>query len=242
MTPMLRSILACLLLSVPASARAEGFSQPQRAEIVQVLRDALHTDPSILRDAIAALQQDDAARQDAAARSLVSAQHAALSDPADPAAGNPAGDVTVVEFYDTRCPYCRRMIPTLAALLLADPGVRLIYKDLPILGPASTMESQALLAAQRQGGYTRLQDALMRSTGQPTPDSIRTEADRQGLDGDRLLRDMADPAIKARLDANIQLAQTLHIEGTPALIVGQQMIPGAVNLADLRKAVADARH
>ncbi len=235
---MLRPILAGLLLVAPA-ARAESltssFNRAQRAEIVQVVRDALHADPSILRDAVAALQQDDAAR------SLISAEHAALSDPADPIAGNPAGDVTVVEFYDTRCPYCRRMVPTIVALLQADPGVRFIYKDLPILGPASVMESQALLAAQRQGGYVRLQDALMRTTGQPTPDSIRAEADRQGLDGERLLRDMADPAIKARLDANIQLARTLHIEGTPALIVGQQMIPGAVNLADLRKAVADAR-
>ncbi len=238
---MLRSLLASLLLIAPATAWADNFTQDQRAEIVQILRSALHTDPTILRDAIAALQQDDAAVQDAATRSVISAQHAALSDPADPTAGNPAGDVTIVEFYDTRCPYCRRMLPTIAALLQADSGVRLIYKDLPILGPASTMESQALLAAQRQGGYTRLQDALMRTTGQPSSDSLRAEAERQGLDGDRLLRDMADPAIKARLDANIQLARTLRIEGTPALIVGPQMIPGAANLADLRKAVADAR-
>ncbi len=238
---MLRSILASLLLFTPLAADADSFTQDQRAEIVQVLRDALHTDPSILRDAIAALQQDDAAQQDATVRSVIAAQHAALSDPADPAIGNPSGDVTIVEFYDTRCPYCRRMTSTVAALLQADPGVRFIYKDLPILGPASTMESQALLAAQRQGGYARLQEALMRTTGQPTPNSIRAEADRQGLDGDRLVRDMADPAIKVRLEANIQLAHVLHIEGTPALIVGQQMIPGAVNLADLRKAVADAR-
>ncbi len=238
---MLRSILASLLLFTPLAADADSFTQDQRAEIVQVLRDALHTDPSILRDAIAALQQDDAAQQDATVRSVIAAQHAALSDPADPAIGNPSGDVTIVEFYDTRCPYCRRMTATVAALLQADPGVRFIYKDLPILGPASTMESQALLAAQRQGGYARLQEALMRTTGQPTPDSIRAEADRQGLDGDRLVRDMADPAIKVRLEANIQLAHVLHIEGTPALIVGRQMIPGAVNLADLRKAVADAR-
>ena len=237
----MRWILAGLLLTLPMLARADGFTPAQRAEIVQVMRNALRTDPSILRDAIGVLQQDDAVQQTAAAHAAIAAQHAALANPADPSAGNPAGDVTVVEFYDTRCPYCRRMLPTLAALLQADPGVRLVYKDMPILGPASTTEAEALLAAQRQNGYLKLQDALMRTPTLPTPDSLRAEADRLGLDGTRLLHDMADPAIKARLDANIRLAGELHIDGTPGFIVGTQLVPGAVDLAELQKVVADAR-
>ena len=156
-------------------------------------------------------------------------------------AGNPFGDVTVIEFYDTRCPYCRRMLPVMAQLLESDPKVKLVVKDLPILGPASELESRVLLAAQRQGGYFKLQSAIMGASGQPTRDSLRAIADREGLDGNGLLRDMDDPAIKARLAANVDLAKQIGIEGTPAIIVGAKMFAGAAELADLKAAVAAAR-
>ncbi len=238
--------LATILLVVPLlatpGARAEFFTPEQRAEIVAILREALRTDPSILRDAVQALQADNGARQDQAARAAIARDRdALLADPADPVAGNPAGDVTVVEFYDTRCPYCRRMAPAMAALLRAEPGVRVVYKDLPVLGPASQLDARALLAAQRQGGYAKLQDALMRSPAPSTPESIHAEAQREGLDGDRLLRDMDDPAISARLAVNAKLARDLGVDGTPALVIGDTLIPGAAGLGDLREAVAAAR-
>jgi protein-disulfide isomerase len=224
------------------STGPSAFTSTQRAEIVQLLRDALRTDPSILRDAITALQQDDTRQQDEAARSAIASQHHALTaQPGDPTAGSANPDVTVVEFYDTRCPYCRRLLPTMAALLKADPKVRLVYKDLPILGAASVLEARALLAAQRQGGYLRLQDVVMHSTATPTAQTLRADAERLGLDGARFEQDMADPAIQARLDANLQLARALHIEGTPAFVIGAQLIPGAIELADMQQAVATAR-
>lgn len=233
--------LGALTISV-AAACAAPLAPEQRAEIVQTLRQALHDDPSILRDALAALQADDARREDAAASGAIAAQRAALfADPADPVEGNPAGSLSVVEFYDPRCPYCRQMLPVLAALLKADPGIRLVLKDIPILGPASVLESRALLAAQRQGGYPVMQQAVMRMAGAPTVASLRAEAEHAGLDGARLERDMADPAIQARLDRNVRLASDLRLEGTPALIVGDRVIPGAVELADLQAAVAAAR-
>jgi protein-disulfide isomerase len=129
----------------------------------------------------------------------------------------------------------------MAEFLRAEPNVRVVYKDWPILGPASQLESRALLAAQRQGGYFKLQDALMHSSAPPTPDSLRAEAGRLGLDGGQLLRDMDDPAIKARLDANFALAQQIGLQGTPALVIGQRVIGGAADLAELRQAVAEAR-
>lgn len=225
-----------------APAPASAFTPAQRAEIVAILREALKSDPSILRDAIETLQADEGRAQEAAARSVIAARRDALvSDPADPVAGNPAGDVTVVQFYDTRCPYCRRMLPTLAALLRAEPKLKLVYKDLPILGPSSLLESRALLAAQRQGGYLKLQDVLMRDSGQATPETIRVAATQAGLDGARLLRDMDDPAVKARLDANGRLARELGIQGTPAMVIGDKLIPGAVDVTELRAAVAEAR-
>jgi protein-disulfide isomerase len=240
MTRILRSLLSCLalcLLLSAGSARADEFTPAQRAEIVQILRDALKQDPSILRDAVGALQADEGDHQRAA---LVAAKDS-LVDPADPVGGNPNGDVTIVEFFDTRCPYCRKLQPSMAELLARDHGVRLVYKDLPILGPASVLGSKALLAAQKQGGYEKLRDAIMTAPPQTTKATIQDAAQRLGLDWKRLEHDMDDPAIQSRINAHLQLARSIGIEGTPALIIGSDLIPGAVDLPELRKAVTAAR-
>ena len=245
MSPVMRGspiALALVLFMSGPSAWAGSFTPAQRAEIVGIVRDALRSDPSILRDAIASLQAREREQQDTASKAALARDHKRLfGDPADPVAGNPAGDVTVVEFYDTRCPYCRQVEPAIAALLKADPNVRLVYKDLPILGPSSLLEARALLAAQRQGGYPRLQQEFMHANGEAGPATIRAAAEKAGLDAARLLRDMDDPAIAARLQANIALARDLDIEGTPVIVVGDRMILGAVDLPDLRSAVARAR-
>jgi len=233
--PLLFALIA--LTGLPRLAAAEPFTAAQRGEIVQILRDALKQDPSILRDAIEALRRDEAARKAEALR----AQSGHLVDPADPVAGNPKGDVTIVEFFDTRCPYCRRLEPTMASLLAEDKKIRLVFKDLPVLGPASTLGARALLAAQRQGGYERLRAALMRPGFAASESSLATAAQNAGLDWARLRQDMDDPAIERRLSANLAQARALGIEGTPALLVGATLIPGAVELVDLRRAVAQAR-
>ena len=242
----MRTALAVLLLlatlgAALAQGATQGFTPAQRREIVAVLRDALMRDPSILRDALAALGADDARQQESAARDRIASLGPHLVDPADPVEGNPAGTATVVEFYDTRCPYCRTMEPVVASLLRADAGVRVVVKDLPILGPNSQLESRALLAAQKQDGYCRLRPAVLALSGTTTRDALRDLAERAGLDGARLLRDMDDPAIAARLAANVALARQLAIDGTPAFVVGTRLISGATDLADLQAAVADAR-
>ncbi len=243
----MRHLLVLLaLLSAAAPARAADtiparFDLAQRQEIVGILRDALRTDPGILRDALAALQADDARKQDQVTRDILTMLDPQLVDARDPVAGNPFGDVTVIEFYDTRCPYCKRMLPVMAELLRADPKVKLVVKDLPILGPASEIESRVLLAIQGQGGYFRLQEAIMQSSGTPTRDSLRYMAENAGLDGNRMLRDMDDPSVKARLLANADLARQIGIEGTPAIIVGNRMFAGATELKELQAAIAEAR-
>ncbi len=247
--------LAIVLAAAAGAAHAQGapaapsspmpttsaFTAAQRSEIVRIVRDALKQDPSILRDAVAALQADEASQQAATTRDAITTQHAALSNPADPSTGNPKGDVTIVEFFDTRCPYCRHLNPTVTQYMQQDPGVKLIYKDLPILGPASLLGSKALLAAQRQGGYEKMRDAIMQAPPDTTIDMIRGLAQSAGLDWPRLQHDMDDPAIQQRLDANLKLAHDLGIEGTPALVIGDAMIPGAVDVSDIQRAVAVAR-
>ena len=227
-------LFACLLC---ASGRADEFTPAQRAEIVKIVHDALKQDPSILRDAVNALQTDDGERQ----KMALAAAKDTLIDPADPVGGNPQGDVTIVEFFDTRCPYCRKLEPSMAELLANDHGVRLVYKDLPILGPASVLGSKALLAAQKQGGYEKLRDAIMAAPPQTTKAMIQDAALRLGLDWKRLEHDMDDPAIQSRINAHLQLARSIGIEGTPGLVIGSELIPGAVDLSELRKAVATAR-
>ncbi len=240
--PLLRraALFGAVLLAVASlakPARADPFTQDQRNQIVQILRDALIRDPSILRDALAALQEDEARRQ----AQQVLAHQDKLIDPSDPVGGNPAGNVTIVEFFDLRCPYCRQMEPDLEKLLGTDHAVRIVYKDLPILGPPSVLGARALLAAQRQGGYVKLRSLLLQASPDITEADIRRAALAAGLDWPRLSRDMNLAAISQRLTANLQLAREIGIEGTPALVIGKRFIPGVADLAELKDAVAAAR-
>ncbi|MBO1076314.1 DsbA family protein [Roseomonas marmotae] len=230
-----------LIAATPALA-SEALTPAQRQEVVEVLRQALKQDPSILRDALAAMQEAQQQDRAEAQRAAIAAHAGALlRNPEDPVKGNPKGDVTLVEFFDARCGYCKILHPTLEQLVKSDPDLRVVMKDLPILGPASVLASRALLAAQRQGKYLPLQEALMRLRSEPTEAALKTEAERAGLDWARLRRDMDDPAIQRRLEGNMALAQALSIEGTPALVIGDRLVPGAVDLATLQALVAEAR-
>ena len=251
----MRPILAALLLSafavapIATPAAAQGLTEAQRSEVVEILRRALREDPSILRDAIGALQEaEDRERAEAGRAALRSQAEALFRDPADPTRGNPRGDVTIVEFFDARCGFCKQLHPSLEALIRRDGNVRVVMKDLPVLGPNSVQAARALLAAQRQGRYAALQDALLTLRGEPTEAVLRDLAQRVGLDWARLRREMDDPAIARRIEANMRLAQALGIQGTPALVVagpagpaGATLVPGAVDLAQLERLVAEAR-
>jgi len=257
--PMLRPILGPLLVAMALLLGAPGawaqsappsaalpplgsFTTQQRQEIIAIIREALRTDTSLLREAITALQDEEERQKSMASSGAIGELAQALfRNPADPVAGNPNGDVTLVEFFDVRCPYCRRMVPVVNELIRRDPNVRVVFKDFPILGPASTLGARALLAAQRQGGYMKMYHAMM--TGSPALDEagLRASAGRAGLDWERLQRDMADPEISARINANLSLGRRLDIQGTPAYVVGTQVLPGAVDLATLTSAVAAAR-
>jgi protein-disulfide isomerase len=241
---MKRLLLTLGLLAAvsPAQAQTATFTPEQRAQIVQIVRDALKNDPSILREAVTALQADDAAREAADTKARIAADSKELlAQPGDPVAGNPAGDVTIVEFYDPRCPYCRRMMPTIDSLLKQDHGVRLVYKDIPVLGPASTTEARAILAAQNQGGYLKMQAALMSDPNEPSESMIRQTAKSVGLDPAKLAADMGTPAISAKLKQNLALAHDLKVDGTPVFIIGDQLIPGAIDEANLKTLIAATR-
>lgn len=239
-----RAALAALLLAstAPAFAADPVFTQAQREEIVRVVREALKADPSILRDAVASLQADDEKKEAAEAQAAIKTNGKALfSTFGDPETGNPNGDVTVVEFYDPRCPYCRKMLPGIDAMVQKDHGVRLVYKDIPVLGEASVMESRAILAAQKQGGYMKMQTALMTDPAQPNDDMIADKARAAGLDAAKLAADMKSQAVTDKLKANLSLSHAMKVTGTPTFVIGDTVIPGMVDVSQLRAAIADAR-
>lgn len=237
--------LACLAVlgfGTPAARAQATFSPEQRAAIVEILREALRSDPTILEEAIVALQARGAAREREAAREAIAANREALvNDPAIPFRGAARPTATVVEFFDYRCPFCKRMNPVIGDLVRADRGLRVVLIDLPILGPASVTAARAALAAHRQGKYVAMHDALMRLRGEPTEAAIMQVAGDLGLDREKLRRDMADPAIGQRIDANLRLAQMLGIQGTPAYVIGNEVLPGAVAVEQLREGIARAR-
>ena len=226
----------------PLAAQAQPFTAEQRAEIVEILREALRSDPSILREAFAALEAAERAAEAEAKRKAVQAEAEALFRNADdPVLGPSRARVTVVEFTDYRCPYCRSMRGVILDLLRHERDVRVVVKPVPILGPASVTAARAAVAAHFQGKFAPFHDALLALRGEIDEATLFQVAAEVGLDSARLRRDMAGPEVTRRLSAALALAQALGLQGTPAYVVGETVFPGAVPIARLREAVAEAR-
>src|SRR5438046_5273921 len=179
--------------------------------------------------------------KDKAAQALSTRRREIFEDPDTPVAGNPNGDVSLVEFFDYRCPYCKQVEPSLEALLGEDRQLRLVYKEFPVLGPESVTASKAALAARKQGKYDAFHRAMMTLKGQINETAVYKTAESVGVDVDRLKRDMAAPEIARALKANTELADALDIRGTPGFIVGNEIVPGAIDLASLKQLIATAR-
>ena len=147
----------------------------------------------------------------------------------------------MVEFFDYNCPYCRKVAGPVRETTAADSGLRVVYKEFPILGPNSVVTAKAALAADRQGRYVAFHDALMQEKGVADEASALRIAAEIGLDTARLKTDMADPALQSAIDRNLKLAGALRIEGTPAFVIGEQILRGASDAATLQELVAKAR-
>jgi len=210
--------------------------------IRQIVRDYLLEQPELLIEVQQALQ----AKRDAEAAALAEQaiqrhRDEIFSDPEAPVAGNPDGAIVLVEFFDYRCGYCRRVKPTLETLLAENDDLRLAFKEFPILGPESALAARAALASRAQGLYEPFHWALMGAEGPFDLDHILAVARSVGLDDERLARDMEDPAIDALIERNAVLASVLDIRGTPAFVIGDRMIRGALPIGAFRTAIADAR-
>jgi protein-disulfide isomerase len=170
-------------------------------------------------------------------------ESAVLRDPEIPPAGNAQGDVTIVEFFDYNCPYCRKLAPELAQVVYDDGKVRMIFKDWPILGPVSVYASRLALASKYQGKFAAAHEALMSTSSRLTEPRIRELLAGAKIDVGRALKDMATNAgtIDAILKRNNDQATAFGFNGTPAFIIGKFRVPGALTMAQFDQAIADAR-
>ena len=227
---LLRPAPGGLLSAVPSS------------EIEIIVANYLKENPDVVIDAIRAYQQREKASQESEQERLLRERWDELArDPRDPVIGNLAGDVTLIEYFDYRCPYCKRATPTLMQLVQDDPKVRVVLKEYPILGKDSVTAARAALAAHRQGRYIAFHNALMDEPGQIDEARIFAVAGRLGLDIERLKRDMVSAEVDRHLRDTNEAARELGITGTPAFVVAGKIIPGAVDIATLKRLVAQAR-
>jgi protein-disulfide isomerase len=233
---------ALLALLLPRTVGAADFTPDQRKAIEAIIHDYLTKNPDVLLDALQAAEdkiKGDA--RDKAAQALSTRRREIFDDPETPFAGNLKGDVSLVEFFDYRCPYCKQVEPALEALIGEDRQLRLVNKELPVLGADSVTASRAALAAKKQGKYDALHRALMLLKGQINEAAVLKTAESVGLDVERLKRDMASPEIARALKANTELAEALEIRGTPGFVIGNEIVPGAIDLATLKQMIATAR-
>lgn len=228
----------------PAFAQAEPktFTPDQVQSIEQIVRDYLMRHPEVILEAVDALEQKRKTETEQAQRAAIGERRAAIFEDASAPSLGPAGaDVTLVEFFDYKCPYCKQMTAPMMRMLQDDKNLRIVFKELPILGPDSLVAARAALAAQRQGKYQPMHEALMRSRGTLDEATVLRIAGEIGLDAKRLKADMDAPDIAQALERNRKLARDLQITGTPAFIIGNRLIPGAVDPDTLAKLIAEAR-
>lgn len=238
------ALTGALLALVAAAAPALGQSlTPQQSEeVARIVRDTLLKSPEILVEAMRLLEERQKLEADAAARQAIADSKKELrDDPDSVVAGNPKGDVTVVEFFDYKCGYCKRAHPTVADLRKSDGKVRIVLKELPILGPESLIAARAAVAARKSDKYLKFHDALMTARGSLDEASVLQIAAEVGLDAKKLKADMAGSDVTAVLQRNRALAEKLGVNGTPAFVIGDNLVPGAIDLGAMKSLVAETR-
>jgi protein-disulfide isomerase len=244
----LRFVFAVLLavsalgIARPPLAAASDFTPDQKKEIEAIIGQYLKSHPDVLIDAIQAA--DDKLKADAkdkATQALAAGHQQVYNDPQSPVAGNPNGNVTLVEFFDYRCPYCKQVEPSLEKLIGDDHQLKFVFKEFPVLGPDSEVAARVALAARKQGKYDAFHRAMMATSGHIDEAVIYKVAASVGLDVDRVKQDMNAPDIDKELKVNLDIGKSLDLDGTPSFIVGDTIVPGAISAGELKELIADAR-
>ncbi|MGU3359579.1 DsbA family protein [Methylobacterium sp. M6A4_1b] len=227
------------------TAPAAAFSDTQRQAIEGIIKDFLVKNPEVLQEAIAEGERRQQETQKLAqSAALKESREALVNSPHGVVAGNPAGDVTLVEFFDYNCGYCRKALTDIQALIKGDPKLRVVLKDFPVLGAESLEASKIALAAKQQLKGDKIFEfhtKLLESKGRVNGERALAVGKEMGLDVARLAKDAQGPEVKAALSENVGLGDKLGLSGTPAFIIGDEIIPGAVGIDPIRKTITDVR-
>lgn len=216
------SLLSQAIMAEEAATAPTAAAMPamEKKDLEKFIHDYLVNNPEVLIEASQMLQQKQQKQQQDQAKAAITDNAKDIFDAKLTSVGNPKGSVTVAEFFDYQCIHCKKMVPTMASLIKKDSDLRVIYKEFPIFGKTSEMASRAALAAGMQGKYVAMHEALMKVDKRLDEKTIMDTAKSVGLDLKKLKKDMDSAEVTAVLENNRQLAEKLHLMGTPAFIVG----------------------
>ena len=237
------ALLLAGALALPAMAQSGKQLPTEDVEVIEkIIRDYLLKNPEVLIEAMEVLEARRKEITLARQRDVIAANRPALfEDKNSFAVGSAEADVTVVEFFDYRCPYCKRSLSTVMTTIERDPNVRVVFKEYPILGEDSVIAARAAIASMRQGKYLEYHNALMRTRGKLDQAAVLQVAAEVGLDTKTLQTDMNRREVSDIISANRSLAQTLGVTGTPAFIIGDTLVPGALTQRRMAELIEEAR-
>lgn len=236
--------LAALLPGTFPAQSEPRFDDAEREEIGEIIRDYLLENPRILEEVIEALEREQAATEMEAQQQLILEYRDEIFESPDSyVAGNPEGDVTLVEFFDYNCQYCRRMMPVVAELIEEDPELRVVFKDWPVLGEGSTEAARVATAVRLEfpDQYVTFHQHLLSEQGRIDRERALAAAGEIGLSRDALEDMMDDPEVNAILRRSGQLGGQLGLRGTPSYVIGDEIVGGAVGKDVLESAIAEVR-
>ncbi|MAF98711.1 MAG: disulfide bond formation protein DsbA [Micavibrio sp.] len=226
---LLGSVAAALcLVGATASSQAQEFTFKDKAEFEQAVKDVILADPQVLFDAIELHRANETRDQQAKAAEKIEEYKEHFSRKEAPSVGAEDADITIVEFFDYNCGYCKRALPDIQAVVDEDDKVRVVFNEMAILGPTSQTAALWSLAAHKQGKYFEYHVALMEHKGPKTEEELMKLGESIGLDAEQLKKDAASEEVKAEFDKDMTVAQDVGVQGTPAFIVGTQFVPGYV--------------
>ncbi len=239
-------LCALALCGAPVTVSAQGFSDSQRGDIETIVRSYLIAHPEVLEEAMAELsKRQSVAEAEKHEASVAKNADIIFNSPRGVTLGNKDGDVTFVEFFDYNCGYCKRAMTDMLELMKADPKLKVVLKEFPVLGPGSVEAAQVAVAARMQdpGGkkYLDFHQKLLGGRGQADKAHAMAVAKDAGFDMARMEKDLASPEVRATLAENFKLAEDMGMNGTPSYVIGKQVVVGAIGVDGLKEKVGIAR-
>jgi protein-disulfide isomerase len=246
--PRIAAVSAVLLTAamMAGPATAQNFSAPQRSEIERIVRDYLLKHPEILQEAYGELEKRQAVAETERHKTAISKYEKTLfSSPRQVVLGNPNGNVTMVEFFDYNCGYCKRAMADMLNLLKSDPNIKMVLKEFPVLGPGSVEAAKVAAAIRLQDNsgkkYLEFHQRLLGGRGEANKSRALAAARDVGLDPVRLEKDMESTEVMETLKESAILSHALGLNGTPSYVIGRQVVIGAVGLDALKEKINTAR-